>query len=112
MQMAAPMSWMVAMVESANEVKASPRDSGIPRVFGNSHEGRTKCSRAFENFALGNFGEDFCLLVEYAADSESMLTETDIEEVFGNKADGIDQIDEEFTTRMHCAESGYWKLLV
>ena len=57
---------MAAKVDSANTVKASfMYVKGFENlgVFGNSHEGwtkwSTKWSKAFENFAIRIFGEDF-----------------------------------------------------
>ena len=56
---------------------------------GNSHGGWTKWSTAFENFAMGIFGEDLCLLI-----SESVMPKKRHRAGVRSKADEIDQLEE------------------
>ena len=91
------MSVIAAEVESAHKIKTSLMDvRGLGKlgVFGNSHEGWKKWSRASEIFAIGSFGGYFRSLIEQSGEFESMLTKRDIEQVFGNKAHEIDHIEE------------------
>ena len=67
---------------------------GKPSVFNNKQADFLRWSRNVENFAVSNFGEEFRVVMEWAATSEVPIEDDMVKEEFGSEADASDQVEE------------------
>ena len=92
---------MDAMAEKIGGLSRQPRSTlmdvkglGKPVQFNNNQEGWAKWSRSLENFVVGIFGDEFRVLIEHVAESETEMKRSEIEDLFGDGADELDRIEE------------------